>query len=122
MEEIQQPVPTPGPEARQMAMLCHLAALAGLVIPFGNIVGPLVLWLVKKDADPFIDDQGKEALNFQITMTLASVVCMILMLVVIGFLLMLVLAVVWLVFVVIAANQANQGQAYRYPYILRLVK
>lgn len=122
MEESYQPVPTPGPEARQMAMFCHLAALAGFVIPFGNVVGPLVLWLVKKDADPFIDDQGKEAVNFQITITLASIVCMMLMLVVIGFLLIIALAVIWLVFTVIAANQANQGQAYRYPYILRLVK
>lgn len=122
MEESYQPVPTPGPEARQMAMLCHLAALAGFVIPFGNVVGPLVLWLVKKDADPFVDDQGKEAVNFQITITLASIVCMMLMLVVIGFLLIIALAVIWLVFTVIAANLANQGQAYRYPYILRLVK
>lgn len=122
MDEMHPVVPTPSPGARQWAMFCHLAGLAGFVVPFGNVIGVLVLWLVKKDEDPFIDDQGKEALNFQVTMTIASVICMLLMLVVIGFLLMVVLAVVWLVFMIIAANQANQGQAYRYPFILRLVQ
>jgi uncharacterized Tic20 family protein len=109
-------------QVRQWAMFCHLAGLAGFLLPFGNVLGPLVLWLVKKDEHPFIDDQGKEALNFQLTVLFASLVCFVLMLVLIGFLLFAALSVVWVVFMVIAANQANLGQAYRYPCILRLVK
>src|SRR5690242_19907337 len=59
---------------RTMGMLCHLLAFSGHFIPFGHIIGPLVLWLIKKDDSPFVDDQGKESLNFQITMTIAGVV------------------------------------------------
>ena len=55
-------------------MLCHLSSLAGSVIPFGNIVGPLVVWLIKKDEYAFVDDQGKESLNFQISITIYTVV------------------------------------------------
>ena len=51
--------PTPSPEARQWAMFCHFAAFAGLLIPFGNLLGPLVVWQLKRDFDPFVDDQGK---------------------------------------------------------------
>ena len=65
-------------DVRTMAMLCHLLALAGYVIPFGNIIGPLVMWLVKKEDHPFIDEQGKEALNFQITVALAVMACLVL--------------------------------------------
>ena len=58
------PQSTPGPEARQWAMFCHFAAFLGLVFPFGNLLGPLIVWQIKKDMDPFVDAQGKEALNF----------------------------------------------------------
>ena len=64
MNDSQMPVPTPSYEVRQGAMLCHLAAFLGFVFPFGSVVGPLILWQMKKELDPFIDDQGKEALNF----------------------------------------------------------
>ena len=108
---------------RTFGMLCHLLALCGYVgIPFGNIVGPLVIWLIKKDEYPFVDDQGKESINFQITMTLAGVVCGVLFLVVIGLFLLLALLVVNLVFIIIATIKANNGEAYRYPFCLRLIK
>ena len=113
------PVP---PEERQMALFTHLAALAGFVIPLGNIIGPLVLWLIKKDTMPFVDDQGKEALNFNITVTIAGIVCCILFLIVIGYFLLVALTVVWLIFVVIATVQASEGVAYRYPFSLRIIK
>src|SRR5688572_10608492 len=61
--------PTPTPDDRTWGMLAHLAALAGFIVPVvGNIVGPLIVWLTKKEQQPFVDDQGKESLNFQITM------------------------------------------------------
>lgn len=108
-------------DQRQWGMFAHLAAFAGLVIPFGNILGPLVIWLIKKDTMPFVDDQGKEALNFQITVTLALLVSFLLMLVLIGFLLVWVVFIVALIFVIMAMVKANDGVAYRYPICLRLI-
>jgi len=110
------------PESRQWGMFAHLAALAGFVIPFGNLIGPLIVWQVKKDEMPFVADQGKESLNFQITVTIAAIVCFVLMVVLIGALLLPLVGLAALVFVVIAAVKANQGEAYRYPVTLRLIK
>lgn len=112
----------PAPEQRQWAMFAHLSALAGLVIPFGSILGPLVIWLVKKDTMPLVNDQGKEALNFNITVAIAAIVSWILVFVAIGVLLLAALFVAWLVFVIIATIKANEGVAYRYPFTLRLIK
>ena len=108
-------------EERQWAMFAHLSALVGLVIPFGNIIGPLVIWLVKKETMPFVDNQAKEALNFQITVTIAMVISAILILVVIGFVLMYLIGLAALVLTIIAAIKANEGTAYRYPFTLRLI-
>ncbi len=114
--------PTPSPEARQWAMFCHFAAFAGLLIPFGNLLGPLVVWQLKRDFDPFVDDQGKEALNFHITVSIAALVCMLLALVVIGFLLLPLLGLAALVLTIIAGIKANEGQTYCYPLCWRLIK
>jgi uncharacterized Tic20 family protein len=103
-------------------MFCHLAAFCTLIIPFGNLLGPLLLWQLKKDADPFIDAQGKEALNFQITVTLAAVISFMLMLVVIGFALLILVGVGALILTIIAGVKANEGVAYRYPFTWRLIK
>ncbi|WP_397377530.1 DUF4870 domain-containing protein [Pseudomonas sp.] len=116
------PQPTPGPEARQWAMFCHFAAFLGLVFPFGNLLGPLIVWQIKKDLDPFVDAQGKEALNFQISVALAALLCVLLMVVVIGFPLLLLVSVGALVLTIIAGIKVNEGQAYRYPFSWRLVK
>ena len=110
------------PEERQMAMFTHLSALFGLVFPFGNIIGPLVLWLIKKDTMPFVDDQGKEALNFNITVGIASLVCLILFLILIGYILMAALWVLWLVFVIIATIKSGEGEVYRYPLTIRFLR
>lgn len=112
----------PSAEERQWAMFTHLSALAGVVIPFGSIIGPLVMWLIKKDTMPFVNDQGKEALNFNITVAIAAIVCWILVFVLIGFLLLPALVILWLVFVIIGTMKANEGITYRYPFSLRLVK
>jgi hypothetical protein len=111
----------PSAEERQWAMFAHLSALVGVIIPLGSIIGPLVIWLIKKDTMPFVNDQGKEALNFNITVGIAAVVCWILCFILIGFLLLAVLAIGWLVFVIIATIKANEGTTYRYPFTLRLV-
>jgi len=106
-----------------MGMLCHLLALCGLVMPFGgNILGPLVLWLVKKDTMPFVDDQGKESLNFQISVAIYGVGAALLSIIGIGIVLGVALAVFWLVMVIIATVAANKGERYRYPLTIRLLK
>ncbi|MGN6507721.1 MAG: DUF4870 domain-containing protein [Tepidisphaeraceae bacterium] len=109
-------------DAKLWGMLAHLSALAGLVIPFGFVIGPLVVWLVKKNEFPFVDDQGKESLNFQITVTIALVVSFLLIFVLVGFLLLPVVGITALVFCVIAAVQANNGVRYRYPLSIRFIK
>lgn len=114
--------PEPDKDERTWALLAHLSALVGFLIPFGNLLGPLVVWQVKKNEMPFVDDQGKEALNFQISVTLAGVVCAVLSLVVIGVFLLFVVGIAALVLTVIAALKANNGEYYRYPLSWRLVK
>lgn len=123
------PSGTPSAEERQWGMFAHLAALAGLIIPFGNLIGPLVVWMIKRDTMPFVADQGKEAVNFQITVSLActilGIAAFILSFVLIGFLLFPVIALIALaalVLCVIAGIKANEGNAYRYPFSVRLIK
>jgi hypothetical protein len=115
------------PKARMWAMFCHLAAFAGVlpVVPgIGCLLGPLVVWLIKKNEFPFVDEQGKEALNFQITMFIYGVVAGLLMLLCIGFILVLAVAAVDVVLVIMAAIKVNDGYHYRYPYplIIRFIK
>ena len=109
-------------DARQWGLFAHLSALIGLIIPFGNVLGPLIIWQVKKAEMPFVDDQGKEALNFQITVAIAVLVCIVLMFVLIGMLLLPVVGIAALVFTIIGGIKANEGQYYRYPFALRLIK
>lgn len=116
------PAGTPSPEERQWALFAHLSALIGYIIPFGSLLGPLIIWQIKKNEMPFVDDQGKEALNFQITVAIAAVACFILIFILIGIFLLWILAIADLVFIVLAAIAANNGQAYRYPVCLRFIK
>ena len=122
MSDSQLPLPTPSPQVRQWAMFCHFAAFLGLIFPFGNLLGPLIIWQLKKETDPFIDAQGKEALNFQITVALAMVACFFLMLLIIGFALIGLVCIGALVLTIIAGIKANDGVAYRYPFTWRLIK
>jgi uncharacterized Tic20 family protein len=108
-------------EEKTWGMLGHLSSLAGFLIPFGNVLGPLVVWLIKKDTMPFAADQAKEALNFNITVAIAAIVSCILIFIVIGFLLLAVVAVGWLVLTILACIESNKGVAYRYPFTLRLI-
>jgi uncharacterized Tic20 family protein len=113
---------TPSKDDCTMAMLTHITALAGFIIPFGNIVGPLVVWLIKKDSSPFVDDQGKESLNFQITVTILAIVSTILIIVIIGIFMLMLLGLVSLILIIVATIKANNGERYRYPFSIRLIK
>jgi uncharacterized protein len=101
-------------------MIAHLSALAGLVIGL-NWLGPLIVYLVKKDEHPFIADQSREALNFNLSVFLYIIASAILIIVVIGLILLPVVAIAWLILTIIAAVRANNGESYRYPLTIRLV-
>ncbi len=103
-------------DSKNLAMLCHLLGL------LTNFLGPLILWLVKKDDDAFVDEQGKEALNFQITLMLAGIVAGATSCIGIGLILLPVVVILDLVFSIMACVAASKGQHYRYPVSMRLVK
>lgn len=121
-------------QERQMAMFAHLSALLGGIVTagwagsIGCFVGPLVIWLVKKDTMPFVDDQGKEALNFNITVAIAFLALLLLSILTLGIGLVIaipawiIIGIAWLVLTIIASIKANEGVAYRYPFALRLIK
>jgi len=122
MSDEQELLPKPSHDVRQWAMFCHLSALLGIWVPFGTLIGPLILWQMKRETDPFIDAQGKEALNFQITVAIASMICFLLMVLIIGFVLFGLLAIGALVLTIIGGVKANEGFPYRYPFTWRLIK
>jgi uncharacterized Tic20 family protein len=110
-------------QAHTWGMLCHLTSLSAYVgIPFGHIVGPLVIWLIKKDELSFVDDQGKESLNFEISMSLYGIISGLLCFVLIGFVLIVALLVTHVVLVILATVKASAGERYRYPLTIRLIK
>ncbi len=113
-------------DERLWATFIHLGGVVGgwstaFGIPGGNILVPLVLWLIKREGSAFLDDQGKEAVNFQITVTLAALVCFVLFFFCVGIPLMIALGIYALVIGILGAIKANEGVAYRYPATLRLL-
>jgi uncharacterized Tic20 family protein len=118
-QELETATQTPDKDARTWAMICHLMALCGYVIPFGNILGPLIVWAIKKDEHEFINDQGKEAINFQLTILIAFIIACLLIFVIIGIPLLVLIGVFDLVMIVVASIMANDGVRYRYPLTIR---
>ncbi|OOG39295.1 DUF4870 domain-containing protein [Rhodanobacter sp. C05] len=124
----------PSAEERQWAMFAHLSSLLGAILtaPFGHgwgcFIGPLIIWLVKKDTMPFVNDQGKEALNFNITVAIAFLILLLLSIMTLGIGLIIaiplwvIIGLAWLVLTIIATIKANEGVRYRYPFTLRLIK
>ena len=113
-------------QERTWAMLCHLCALVGFLgflrIPFGNILGPLVVWLVKKNEFPSVDQEGKASLNFQITMTIIGAVAAALCFVGIGFFLLMPLVLFDAIVVILASVKISNGEPYKYPFTIQLIK
>lgn len=109
---------------RLWAMLCHLSTLL-TIAPFANVVVPLVIWMIKRDTSPLVADQGKEALNFQITMMLLyalAIACFFTVILIPLSILLAILLPIWhLVLSIIAAIKAYDGQPYRYPMTVRLI-
>jgi hypothetical protein len=127
------PSDVPSPEERQWAMLAHISALLGTLLTghwfgIGCFIGPLVIWLIKRETMPFVDDQAKEALNFNLTMAIIAVVLLLITILTLGIGAILaipagiVIGIAWLVLVIMATIKANEGERYRYPFCLRLIK
>ena len=108
-------------DERSWGMYCHLAALAG-IIPFLGIIATVVVWQMKKDVYPFVADQGKESLNFQITVLIVAIAASFLHFTGLGFLVSEAIGIIALVFIIMGIMQSNQGTAYRYPINFRLIK
>jgi uncharacterized Tic20 family protein len=108
--------------ARTTAAAAHLSTFAGLIVPFGSVIGPLAVWLTRRDRDPFIDQAGREALNFGITIAVYGSVLLVAALMLVGIPLLMVGVVAWVVLASLAAVKASQGEAYRYPLTLRLIR
>ncbi|MCP3980509.1 MAG: DUF4870 domain-containing protein [bacterium] len=110
-------------EARNWAMACHMMALVGLLgNGIGLLVGPLVVWLIKREEHPFIDEQGKEAINFQLTMMGALFLSAILIFAVIGILLLPLVGLFTVVMAIVGGIKAANGEHFRYPLTIRLIK
>ena len=113
-------------QEKNWAMGCHLSSLSGFIgVPFGNILGPLIIWLLKKNDSPFIDDHGRESLNFHISLWIYGIVSGLLWFTVILIPLVLIFwgleFIAGVVYSIIAAVKASNGERYRYPFTLRLI-
>ena len=109
-------------EVRTTAVATHLSTVAGLVVPFGSVIGPLAVWLTRRDRDPFIDQAGREALNFGISIAIYGVVALVAALMLVGIPLLIVGVIAWVVLASLAAAKASQGRSYRYPLTMRFVR
>ena len=110
------------PQEKQWGMFTHLAAFATFVVPFGSIIGPLVIYLTKKDEYEFVNDQGKEVLNFQITWSILLAISAILILVGIGIFMLIGFGIAWMILVIVGTVAANNGEYYRYPLTIRFLQ
>ncbi|AHW60740.1 hypothetical protein SAMN05444285_13563 [Draconibacterium orientale] len=111
------------PNERQWGMLVHIAALATFILPVaGNIIGPLIIYLTKKDEYEFVAEQGKEVLNFQITWSIIFFISIILIFVGIGILMLVGFGIAWLVLVIVASVSASNGTPYKYPFTIRFLQ
>ena len=115
--------PSVSSDTRTWCVLCHASALLGLFFHFlGHLLGPLIVWLAKRDASPEIDAHGKESLNFQLSMLIYDAIAVILCFVLIGIPILILLWVLNTILVIVASIQASDGKLYRYPLAIRLIK
>lgn len=126
-------------DERSWAMLCHISVFAAMIIPFGHIVGPLVVWLVKRAEYPLVEDQGRESLNYQISMTIYSVILLVVFVVglidmlargvedfvpltmILSGAALLLLGIINFILIIIASVRSYRGERYRYPLTINFV-
>ena len=112
-------------DARMWSMFCHLGGLAALlpIVPVvGGVIAPLIIWQIKKDEHPFVNEQGKESVNFQISILIYEIVAGLLIFACVGAFLLPAVMIFDIVFLVIAAIKTNNGLHYRYPLCIRFIK
>jgi hypothetical protein len=122
MDQPPPPTPSTSSDVRTWCVLCHASALLGLFFHFlGHVGGPLIVWLLKRGDSPEIDANGKESLNFQISMLIYDAVAFILCFVLIGVPILIALWILNTVFVIIASVKTSEGKFYRYPFTIRFI-
>ncbi len=124
-QETTPPIPTTQVNSNEKTwtLFCHLSGLLLFTsIPFANVIGPLVIWLIKKDEMPKVNAHGKAALNFQISMMIYFLVCIPLVFIIIGVFLMAGLVILNVIFTIIATIKAADGQVYDYPLSIKFLK
>ncbi|TLX74964.1 DUF4870 domain-containing protein [Labilibacter sediminis] len=109
-------------DEKNWATYCHIAALAGVIFPLGNIIAPLIVWILKKEEYQMVDDQGKEVLNFQITAMLGVAISAIFMFAFIGFVFMLVIGVMVLIYTIKGIIRTSEGYLFSYPFTIKFIK
>ncbi len=109
-------------DERLWATFCHLGGLGMLVFPpAGGVIGPLIVWLIKKEEYPLVNDQGKESLNFQLSILIYTAVSVVLVFLGVGIVLLPAVLIFDIVMIIIASIKANEGVAYRYPLTIRFI-
>lgn len=106
---------------RTWAILAHAAAFVGFVVPLGNILAPLLIWAIKKEDSRFVDENGRQAVNFQISWTIWLTISGLSVLILIGLLLLPIVAIAWLALVVIAIIRASNDEVYEYPLTFEFI-
>lgn len=109
-------------QEKQWALICHLSGLSGYLIPFGNIIIPIVIWSMKKEEMPMVDEHGKEVINFQLSITIWIIISGLLIILLVGIPMLIVLVILQVVLVIIGALKADNGQLYKYPMTIRFIK
>lgn len=112
----------PSPDDKNWGLIAHLSCFAGLVVPFGNFIAPIVVLMTKGKESAFVADAARENLNFQLTALIAGIVFGLLSIVLIGIPFLIALGIAWFVLPILGAVKASEGESYRYPLTLRLVK
>jgi len=115
----------PGTETdRSWAIAMHASALIGLLLPFGNLLAPFIIWLIKKPESPYLDEVGKEVVNYQISFIIYSLLCAVIAVITCGFgaILGIPLVLAWIIIIIIATIKTSNGEPYRYPATIRLIK
>jgi uncharacterized Tic20 family protein len=107
---------------RNWAMLCHLSAFAGFFFPFGGIIGPLICWLSRKDESPWVNENGKTSMNFQLSILLYMVLALPLCFILLGIPIVMFLGVLKVVCIIIASVKASKGERFKYPLAIPFIQ
>jgi uncharacterized Tic20 family protein len=107
---------------KQWNLIAHLSGFTGFIFPLGNIIGPLLIWLLKKEQSQLLEEHAREALNFQISVTIYAIIASILFVVVVGMVLLPILIIIQIILMIKAALAADKSEFYRYPFTIRFIK